>query len=59
MNEDSGHSGEPDTELDHASQCLENLQVIIGFILCAHAEQIMPRVISYVDVVYELKPASR
>ena len=58
LNEDSGHSGETDIELDHSSQRLENLQVIIGFILCAHAEPVMPRVISYADAVHELEPSS-
>ena len=59
MNEDSGHSGEPDTELDHASQRLKSLQVIIGFIFYAYTETVMPRVISYADVAYELEPTSR
>ena len=58
MNEDSGHSGEPDTELDHASQRLGSLQAIIGFMLYAYAETVMPRVISYADVVHELEPSS-
>ena len=59
LNKDYGHSGEPDTELDHASQCLESLHDTIGITLCAHPEPAVSRVISHVDVVYELKPSSR
>ena len=54
LNEDSGHSGEPDTELDHASQRLGCLYDIIGVTFCAYAEPAVSRVISHVDVVHEL-----
>ena len=58
LNEDSGHSGEPDTELDHASQHLKSLPDIIGVTLCVYVETAVSRVISHVDVAYELKPSS-
>ena len=58
LNEDSGHSGELDIELDPASQRLKSLQVITGSILYAYAETVMPRVIGYADAVRELEPAS-
>ena len=58
LHEDSGHSGELDIELDHASQRLKSLQVITGPILYAPTETVMPRVIGYADVVRELEPSS-
>ena len=58
MNEDSGHSGELDIELDPASQRLKSLQVITRSILYAHAETVMPRVTGYADAVRELEPSS-
>ena len=58
LNEDSGHSGELDIELDPASQRLKSLQVITGAIIYAHAETVMPRVIGYADAVHELEPSS-
>ena len=55
---DSGHSGALDVELDLASQRPKSLQVITGYILYAHAETVMPRVISCADAVHELEPSS-
>ena len=57
MNEDSGHSGELDIELDPASQRLKSLSVITGSILYAYAEIVMPRVIGYADAGHELEPS--
>ena len=58
LNEDSGHSGELDIELDPASQRLKSLQIISGSILYVYAETVMPRVIGYADAVRELEPSS-
>ena len=58
LNEDSGHSGELDIELDHASQRLKSLQVITGSILYAYVETVMPQVIGYADAGHELEPSS-